>query len=260
MNDTPLAFTLSQGLALARRPHFWLVLAGVTTVVSLTGPFGTYSSMILAERMLFWLLVCFGGFWLGFLTSMSVASQAEDWGVAPLAAVGLGGLVAGVPIAALVGGLDALFSANPFLPTLLSVLPYTCIIAVIVGGLYEVIEARIPVQINDDTSSRVDANWLSKLPVAIGKDLVSLQAQDHYVFAQTVSGQTLVRSSLSEAEGSLSGLGMRVHRSWWIAHDHLERMVYRDGSTRIVLSNGELIPVGRAYRRSVRSFIRSRSE
>ena len=78
MNDTPIAFTLSQGLALARRPQFWLVLAGVTAIVSLTGPFGTYSSMTLAERALFWLFACFGGFWLGFLTSMTVASQAED--------------------------------------------------------------------------------------------------------------------------------------------------------------------------------------
>lgn len=259
MKDTPLAFTLSQGLLLARRPRFWLVLLGVTAVVSLTGPFGTYSSMALTERAQFWLLVCFGGFWLGFLTSVSVASLAEDWNVPPLIAVGLGGLVAGVPISALVGALIALFSNSPFLPGMFGVMPYTCIIAVIVGVIYEIIEARTSVQISNHAPDRTNADWLSKLPTKIGKDLVSLQAQDHYVFAQTVAGQTLVRSSMSEAEKSLSGLGMRVHRSWWVAHAHLERMVYRDGASRIVLSNGEVIPVGRAYRRAVRSFISSSS-
>ena len=176
-----------------------------------------------------------------------------------MAAVGFGGLAAGVPIAALIGVLAGLFSTAPFLPTLLGVLPYTCSVAVIVGQLFEIIETRTSVRSSDETPSPAETTWLSKLPAAIGEDLVSLQAQDHYVLAKTVSGQILVRSSLSEAEASLSGLGMRVHRSWWVAHDHLDRMVYRDGSTRIVLKNGESIPVGRAYRLSVRGFIRARN-
>lgn len=215
--------------------------------------------MGLAERTLFWLLVCSGSFGLGFLTSVTVAGQAEDRGVAPLIALGLGGVAAGGPVSILVGALITLFSGNPFLPVVRDVLPYVCVIAVIVGALYEVLEARLPAESSGDTPDQPDPGWISKLPSSIGRDLVCLQAQDHYVLAQTVSGQALVRSSLSEAERGLTGLGMRVHRSWWVAHDHVQCSVYSGGSPKIVLSSGEMVPVGRAYRRAVRGFMRART-
>lgn len=257
MNDTPLTFALSEGQALARRPRFWAVLAGVTAILALSGPFGTYGSMAFAERTLYWALASFGSFWLGFFTSMAVASQAEDWGIAPRVAVALGGLAAGVPISVLLGALSALFFGGPFLPALLGVLPYACAIAVIVGTLYEVIEARAAKETDDLTTPPAGVDWLSNLPAAVGRDLRVLQAQDHYVLAQTGRGQALVRSSMSEAEKALAARGMRVHRSWWVAHHHMERMVHRDGSARLLLRDGESVPVGRAHRRAVRAYLHS---
>lgn len=257
MNDTPLAFALSEGRALANSLRFWLIMTGVAAILALIGPFDTYGSMMLGDRILYWTCASVGGFGLGFLTSMTVAGHAEDWGVAPQMAVGLGGLVAGIPISGLLGGLEAVFFGAPFMETFLSVLIYACIIAMTVGALYEGIAVR-EAHKNSDMSQAPDAaGWLSKLPPEIGTDLISIQAQDHYVLAQTVMGQSLIRSSLSDAEQGLRGLGVRVHRSWWVAQDHVEDMVYRDGSPKLMLRNGAIVPVGRAYRRSVRSFLRS---
>ncbi len=258
MNDTPFAFTLAEARGLIRRPRFWLVFAGVTALIVLTGPFGTYGAMTLADRALYWVLATLGSFWLGFFTSMTVAGMAEDREVTPWPATALGGLAASVPVAVFLGALDALFFEITFLAGFRAILPYTCVIAPIVALLYEVVEARAATE-PDLRPPEDGAGWLSKLPPEIGTDLVLLQAQDHYVLAQTVAGQALVRSSVSEAEDGLGGRGLRVHRSWWVAHDHIDRMVYRDGSPRLVLTNGALVPVGRAYRRAVRSSIASRA-
>lgn len=250
MNDTPFAFALAEARTLAASSRFWLIFLAVTALICATGPFGTFDSLTLDLRILYWSLVCLGSFWLGFLTSMTCASRAEDWGLSPHVSILLGGMIAGVPITLLVAALDVAFFAEPYLASVRMLTPYASFVAAIVSLMYEGFATGAR---SKNAATDAGQDWLNQLPPEAGRELVWLQAQDHYVLVRTRLGETLIRGALSEADAALHGYGLRVHRSWWVAHDQLDRLLHSGGAGKLFLKNGETVPVGRAFRKEVRA-------
>lgn len=77
-------------------------------------------------------------------------------------------------------------------------------------------------------------------------------AQEHYTRVVTAGAAHLLRVKISAAAGNLpEDLGMRVHRSWWIAYAHA-REVVKDAPGRyaIVTAEGERIPLSRDLRKA----------
>ena len=108
------------------------------------------------------------------------------------------------------------------------------------------------------------ADWAAAVPdpgprrVEIGgqmfdpQDIRLLIAQEHYTKVVTDGGAQLLRGKISAAADQLpDGLGMRVHRSYWIAYSHA-REVVKDAPGRfsIVTSDGERIPLSRDIRKA----------
>ncbi|MEZ5790290.1 MAG: LytTR family DNA-binding domain-containing protein [Nitratireductor sp.] len=80
---------------------------------------------------------------------------------------------------------------------------------------------------------------------------MSLQAQDHYVRVTTTRGSEMILIRLADAENELgTGLGERVHRSWWVAKGHASRLERSNGRMELILSNGTSVPVSRSYRKA----------
>ncbi|MEM8959116.1 MAG: LytTR family DNA-binding domain-containing protein [Pseudomonadota bacterium] len=255
VNDRVLGAVAREAVMIASRLRFWAVFAGIVTLLGVSGPFGTYDTLPLAVRLLYWAVTCIATFWIGFVTSVSVAGLAESFGARPMPATLLGGLTASLPVAFAVGLVNAVTFGAPVLAGLLDILPAAAVISTLVATMYEMLDldAREPV------SASVGPNptaWLDRLPARIGRDLILLQAQDHYVLAQTTQGRCLLRTSLSDATSELGGCGLRVHRSWWVAQDWIAGLEYRSGSQVVVLRDGRQVPVGRAYRRAVRAALR----
>jgi len=88
--------------------------------------------------------------------------------------------------------------------------------------------------------------FLARLPPRLGRDLLCLQMEDHYVRAHTSTGSDLILIPLHQAVAELQGLdGLQVHRSWWVSRGAVVA-VERDGrSVRLKLRNGVCAPVSR---------------
>ena len=102
-----------------------------------------------------------------------------------------------------------------------------------------------------DTPPLPQAGLLSRVPTALGRDIVALQAEDHYVRVHTRLGSALVLGSLSDAidDAGRSGLaGQRTHRSWWVASAGVESCVQRGRQVVLVLRNGLEAPVSVTYK------------
>lgn len=112
-------------------------------------------------------------------------------------------------------------------------------------------------QAPSDASPAFPAALLARVPRELGPEIVALEAEDHYVRVHTPKGSTLVLMRLSDAIELLDeALGMRVHRSWWVARRAIESFE-RDGQRVILrLTNGAQVPVGRMYVAAVRSALR----
>ena len=90
--------------------------------------------------------------------------------------------------------------------------------------------------------------FLSRLPARLGRDLLHLHMQDHYVEAHTGKGSTLVLMRFRDALREVDGIdGMQVHRSHWVAATAVVRMVRRGGRVFLKLTNGAEVPVSRTF-------------
>ena len=64
-------------------------------------------------------------------------------------------------------------------------------------------------------------------------------------------GHCMLHGALGDAASALGDLGLRVHRSHWVARHAVERVVRSQGQTTCVLANGLRIPVSRRNRAAV---------
>ncbi len=95
--------------------------------------------------------------------------------------------------------------------------------------------------------------FLDRLPPHLRRDLIALEAQDHYLKIHSGSGSTLILSRLSDAIAQLRGVeGLHVHRSWWVADAAVVSVRRQGGALTLKLRNGIEAPVSRTYLQAVR--------
>lgn len=91
-------------------------------------------------------------------------------------------------------------------------------------------------------------------------EVVAIQANDHYVNVTLRDAKEhLILSRFSDAVDAMAPAeGIRIHRSYWVRRDLIER-VERDGQHLVArLSTGHLFPVSAKYRGLVEHVVRQR--
>lgn len=90
-------------------------------------------------------------------------------------------------------------------------------------------------------------SFVSRLPATMGSDIVYLKVDGHYIEVYTTQGSAVMLASLTDTVAALAGRGMQVHRSYWVAHQHVLGVVRRDTRTMLRLTGGHRVPVSRTY-------------
>ncbi|MEM1428488.1 MAG: LytTR family DNA-binding domain-containing protein [Pseudomonadota bacterium] len=259
VNDSPFGVAWAEARALARQRAFWGALLGAALLIGIVGPFGTFEQMGLLFRLAYWLLVCVGTFWVGFLPSEAAAAFAEARRARMPAIIAVSGAAASLPVALWLALLHRVAFGAPILAEVAELLPYVMPICIAMAALFHALEARAagpePVAASDAPAPP----WLARLPMHLGRDLILLQAQDHYLRVETSQGEALIRAALRDAEEELGAFGLRVHRSWWVARNWMRAYEYRNGSPVLILRTGQEVPVGRAFRGRVREALAARA-
>lgn len=113
------------------------------------------------------------------------------------------------------------------------------LVAMIVAALLSRRAAVTP----DDTTSEPDrdvgAVWL-------GKDVLALQVEDHYVRVHRTSGSELILMPLGRAIAGVEAEGVRVHRLWRVVGHAVQKVEGNARSMRLHLSNGVIASVARS--------------
>jgi hypothetical protein len=77
--------------------------------------------------------------------------------------------------------------------------------------------------------------------------LYAVEAHDHYLRVHTGAGTELVLMRFADALTELEGLGLQIHRSWWVARDAIEGASWSRGRGELRLVNGAMVPVSRSF-------------
>lgn len=113
------------------------------------------------------------------------------------------------------------------------------------------IENTTPAKTQIDKSSA----FIRRLKPELGKKIIYLKAEGHYVFAVTENGDDLIYYRFGDAIIQLTEYGIQVHRSYWVSHDTLmdENTVIKDSE--IILTNGHKVPIGNTFLQLLREYM-----
>jgi len=98
------------------------------------------------------------------------------------------------------------------------------------------------------------AQFLQSLPGIFGKDIIAISSDLHYLNVFTLVGKTTILGNLRDVATELQDTGLQVHRSHWVAHKHVDRIVNTGGQAACIMSNSIRIPVSRRRWKTVRNF------
>jgi hypothetical protein len=230
------------------------VVTAVGVALALLGPFGTFLNGGLGVRLAYWIgllwvsmLFYLPSLWAGW--RLSVRFDLPLWFgvatailVASLPMAGVSRFAARLVWTRFVAGMSPL---DWYGETLIVALPL-CFAYAAVKGLLRPRRGAPTANAPSEGEDAGSLRFLSRLPPRLGRDLLCLQMEDHYVRAHTSAGSDLILIPLHQAVAELTGLeGLQVHRSWWVARAAVVD-VERDGrSLRLRLRNGVMAPVSR---------------
>lgn len=104
------------------------------------------------------------------------------------------------------------------------------------------------------TANDAEAEFWARVPGRLGRQLVALSAELHYLRVHTTNGDTLILFPFGRAVDILHDQnGMQVHRSHWIALDQVDEVVTRDGRMMCQMIGGLSVPVSRSFRSALKA-------
>lgn len=109
-----------------------------------------------------------------------------------------------------------------------------------------------------DKHMETPSKFFDRLPPEVGDDIIYLKSSDHYVEVVTTLGACTVLMRLADAIAELAQRGVRVHRSYWVAHSHVQGWTRRHQRTMLRLTGGRVVPVSRSYVGAVRAALARR--
>jgi hypothetical protein len=243
-----------------RRPLLFLVAAPLAAGIGFAavGPYGTYEHMALPARLAYWVAIVWAN-WLQVTFAAKGLARLLPPPRWPLVVpVGLAACLASAAATAEVKLLNQLLMpdhqgagfAELYFLVLLITLPLTFLVQRAFLARAET-EVAAPASAPAATPSR----FLERLPAKLGRELLCVKTEDHYLRVFTPLGDDLILMRMADAEAELAPLdGLRVHRSWWVARGAVAS-VTREAGGRITLSlkNGLQVPVARSSTGALRA-------
>lgn len=95
--------------------------------------------------------------------------------------------------------------------------------------------------------------FFDRIPERLGRELLCLQMEDHYVRVHTELGDDLILMRMRDAVGELEGYdGLQVHRSYWVARRAIVDVARVGERAVLTLVNGLEVPVSRRRMQAAR--------
>ena len=265
-----LQFALREIPKRIRPGYHVLGLAATVTALAFLGPFDTWGRLSWPDRAAFWTLAIGVNWLFGMIvgTAAGLAVEKRGW-PAWAGVVASGSAVASLPGTGAVWLLVSAWmdhrmtGASELAVLYFQVFAIHLMLNLLVTGF---IIARRRRAGTEEGSEGVEgagaarlpgeppgAPFLDRIPARLGRDLLHLHMQDHYVEVHTREGSDLLLLRFRDALREVEGLdGAQVHRSHWVARAAVAGVERRNGRIALRLANGSRVPVSRSFAPALR--------
>lgn len=225
------------------------VATALGVLLGLAGPFGSYMNGAAPMRVLYWVASLWVGWVLFGLTLPLLASAAERRGLSPWLWAPAAVVLLAAPMTLASRGLARIVWGRTFDVGVLEWYGQSLIVSAVATGAVLWLLSRPSAGAEREASAAapLSADPRDRLPPRLGREVLCLQMEDHYVRVHTPEGSHLVLMSLSQAMAGLAGVeGRRTHRSWWVARAAVVGVVEDGRKLSLKLKGGLTAPVSRA--------------
>ena len=249
-----------------------MFLLGAGVFLTLTFTFlmpGVSNPLAGAPLLVFWAVHIFGA-----LILLQLAQMALMWIPSlslqkPWVQIVLSGFIGGVLFVPLALGFDQLFgiadisddrlesTAMRLWSELTGAVPIVMLVWVGLNAT-RLVQVQPIVPDQDRTEAVMPAFW-ARVPKEIGRDLVALSAELHYMKVHTTNGSALVLYRFGQAvqELDMQAAGQQIHRSHWVAHARVENVTRKGQGAICTTITGLELPVSRQHRRTLEAALKS---
>lgn len=243
MTDTPTQVALRELRTQFTAPLALGVLAAVTVVVAVSGPFNTSQMMTLPERAAYWAFVTPATYAAGLFGSAFMRQALAARKIGLIAKVGLRALASAVAVSAILFSFNAVFGFR--LPVGWEI-PASLGSVLVICIAIEVIEALANHHRPKPSTASLPP-ILQRLPLDKRAALISISAVDHYIEVTTLKGSQLILMRLADAMAEAAPTaGLQIHRSHWAAIDQIIRAVRVGDGGMVTLTGGRELPISRS--------------
>ena len=224
-----------------------LVGLAVTTALGLVlgviGPIGSYLNGSAPLRIVYWVVSLWSGWVLFGLIVPRLALWARGRGLSVWLWAPPTVVLLAAPMTLISRALAQRMWSGAFEVGLLEWYGQSLIVSILATGVPLWILARTATPVAEPPAS-LSADPRDRLPPHLGREVICLQMEDHYVRVHTPLGSDLVLMSLSQAMAGLAGVeGRQTHRSWWVARAAVEGVVEDGRNLSLRLKGGLTAPV-----------------
>ncbi|OCJ11247.1 histidine kinase [Rhizobium sp. AC27/96] len=270
MDHTFLQSTLRELQVFQRSPRFWATFVAIVLIFAISGPYGTFARLMPGARLGYWLALHAMAWSIAILFSVAAEILLRERMTSMFARMMTGSIIAALPIGFGIGLVDLAFFGT--VPTLasslrqaLSSIPLCflfCLLTYLTMHQQIAIAAERPTGAQPAPSAAKMAEIkqqssqppiLSRLKPENRGALIRLSVRDHYTEVVTSRGRELILLRFGDALMEIGDTeGLRLHRSHWIAADHVAGLKRDNGKLFVLTHDGLEMPVSRPYADAVR--------
>ena len=235
-----------------------LSAVAIGLLLGVTGPFGSQHAYPRAVKYAFWMAIALAGFGAAVAAERVLPSPAPRQNrLIRIVAVAA---ASAVPMTFFVAwAMGVLRPGRTFSPLqLLALFPYVALVQLLIARVVspdDQVTAAAPAE-QPVAAPEYPPEFVSKLPVALRRDIIALEAEDHYVRVHTLHGSALILMRLADAAALIDPrLGLRVHRSWWVARDGVRALERTPGRPIARLIDDTAVPISRTHLSAARNFM-----
>jgi len=224
----------------------WLV---ISVVIAVSGPFGSYGSLALPWRLLFWTPIV----GIGVLTSSAIRTYVtyHDRQLPPRAAL----LLSTVLVCAVLCPLLYLLTTLVFddlgsgVSRFFEIVFLVAAVSMGATALRQALAPERPAAVQSNSKGVEVPRLMRRLELCQRGELLAISVRDHYVDVQTADGTASLLLRFGDAITEAAPVeGAQVHRSHWVAWAAVKG-AERDGAKLYLrLRNGARVPVSKNHR------------
>lgn len=268
VDHTFLQSTLRELQVAWRSPRLWATFVTVVLIFAITGPYGTLARLMLGPRFGYWLVLQAMAWSTAIVFSIAAEILLRGHMAGMFARMMIGSIVAALPIGfgisvvnfAFFGTMpsvaDSLHQSLGAIPlcALFCILSYLTMHRQVAVAGPDLTETKTtPIAASEIRLQTPQPPILSRLKPENRRALVRLTVRDHYTEVVTTRGRELVLLRFGDALTEIGDIdGIRVHRSHWVAADHVARLKRDNGKLFVIARDGAAVPVSRSYVEAVR--------